>query len=111
MLSLAHATALESDCAQRVGAVVVKGGSVLAKATNRNHNHPHVLEEDKIKYHSSTCAERRALAKLSPASAKGSTVFVVRAARRDDGFARSKPCDRCEAVMEKLGVRKVVYVS
>lgn len=111
MLTLAHSTALESQCKQRVGAVVVRGGSILSKATNRDYNHPEVLEDEKILYHAAICAERRALAMISPEAARGATVFVVRAARRDDGFACSKPCARCEKTMKELGVKRCVYVD
>ena len=111
MLAIAHGTALESECRQRVGAVAVKGGAILAKATNRDYNDPAFLEEDKVKDHASICAERRVLALLSEAAAKGSTIFVVRAARQDGGYACSKPCSRCQKVMRAMGVKKCVYID
>lgn len=111
MLTLAHAVALESASRQRVGAVVVKGGSVLAKATNRDHNDPAILEQDKVRDHASTCAERRALSMLTPAAAKGSIVYVNRAMRGTGAFGCSKPCSRCVKAMETLGVKKCVYIA
>lgn len=111
LLRMAHQTAMESECRQRVGAIVVKGGSVLARASNRDYNHPTVLEESKVREHASICAERRALAQVSDEAAKGATVVVVRAARQDDGYVCSKPCSRCQKVMKALGVKKCIYIS
>ena len=111
MLALAHSTALESECKQRVGAVAVKGGAILARAANRDYNDPAFLEEDKVKAHASICAERRVLAMLSEAAAKGCTIYVVRAARVDGSYVCSKPCSRCQKVMKAMGVKKAVYVA
>ena len=110
-LNLALKTALESDCRQRVGAVVVKGGSILAVATNRDYNDPAYLEEAKVRDHASICAERRALAMISDDAAKGAIVYVARARRIDDDHGCSKPCERCAAVMEAAGVKRSVFVA
>lgn len=111
MLNRAHAVALTSEASQRVGAVVARKGKILAVACNRNRNHPTILEEDKIRAHAAICAERRALKMLTKQQAKGAVVYVVRAARRDDSFASSKPCERCEAAMEEAGIKRAVYVA
>ena len=111
MLNKALGVAMESDCKQRVGAVVVKAGKVLAVATNRDLNDPAILEQSKVYMHAAICAERRALAMISDDMAKGAVVYVARAARKDDNFACSKPCERCQKVMKSAGVKRAVYID
>lgn len=110
-LNQALQIALESDCRQRVGAIAVKGGSVLATATNKDRNHPDILEPEKVRFNAAICAERRVLASLSDASAKGATIYVVRAGRCDNSFAYSKPCDRCVDEMDKRQVKRCIYIN
>lgn len=112
MLARARDMALESNCRQRVGAVVVKGGRVLAAACNRDYNDPAYLEDEKVAMHASICAERRALALIPDEAAKGAIVYVVRAGRNEDNaYACSKPCKRCEKVLKAARVKRVVYID
>lgn len=90
-LELATAVASESTHPRhQLGAVVVKGGAVLAKAANTGR-----IER---------CAERRALKQRG--CFKGSTVYVMRSNR-----LCSKPCPGCVAKLKAEGVRCVVYVD
>lgn len=75
---------------QQVGAVVVRGGAVLASACNTS-RYGH-------------CAEVRALGKV--ADAAGATVYVARRNRRF-----SRPCGRCQVVLRARGVRDAVYAN
>lgn len=111
MMHLAMSEAQNSSCNQRIGAVLVKGGKVIAKTSNRNRNHPTVLEEEKIYMNAGLCAERRLLNKVSPQNAKGSVIYVVRSARKDGDYATSKPCARCVEAMESAGVKRAVFVE
>jgi len=111
MMQLAMEEAKTSSCHQRVGAVLVKGGKVIAKTVNKNRNHPTVLEEEKIYMNAGVCAERRLISKVSPQNAKGSVIYVVRSARKDDGYATSKPCARCVEAMNAAGVKRAVFVN
>jgi pyrimidine deaminase RibD-like protein len=81
---------------QRVGAVVVRGGRVLAKASNQSGRH----------------AEVRALSQLWGSECAGTTVYVARLPR-DVTVARSmaRPCAKCERFMRRLGVKRVVYTT
>lgn len=72
-----------------LGAVVVKGGAVLAKAANSGRRE--------------RCAERRALKRGRYA---GATIYVARANARC-----SRPCEACQQAIREAGVKRVVYVD
>lgn len=106
MARYAIRTAAKSNCRQKHGAVVFKGSQVFAAACNIDKNHPMILEESKVRMHSSMCAERRAL--RACADPKGAIIVVVRI-RPNGETALSKPCDRCYAECMSAGIRKVIY--
>lgn len=76
----------------RVGAVVVRGGRVLAKSHNRLTRH----------------AEVRALAGLWASECEGAVVYVVRPTYTG-GVGLARPCPDCERELRMKGVKKVVY--
>lgn len=73
-------------------AVVVRGGNIIAKASNKDYKH----------------AECKALDALWPSERRGSTVWSVRW-RRSGGWAMAKPCYDCEKYLKQNGVKKVIY--
>ena len=73
----------------RHGAVVVRGGAVLAAAANSGRR--------------GRCAERRALQRNY---FKDATVYTA----RSNGLC-SRPCDDCVAALKEAGVRLVVFVD
>ena len=101
-----------STCRQRHGAVVVKGGSVLSRGINKIHNCPSIFPDteqdnpsiDRI----STHAEEAALRMVSPDSARGATLYVARVLK-DGTPGYSKPCPRCQSLIDSMGIKKVVY--
>ena len=107
----AFKVAKKSKCRQQVGALVVKGGSVIAAAYNVNQNSPTILEEEKVRSHASLCAERRALRMVDPEKCAGAVVYVARVQKSTGGFGVSKPCDRCQKVMKELGIKRAIYVD
>lgn len=103
--------ALESECHQQHGAMVVKSGRILGLATNKMNNDPSKFCDDLFNKHRnliSTHAEVAAMKGISPEVAKGSTVFVGRVLK-DGTPGLSKPCPNCEAFLVSMGVRKVIY--
>lgn len=107
-LRLAANVALESNCKNRHGAVLVKGGRVIAMAENYDRNHPTVFDNHKdVRAHAAVCAERAALAKV--ASATGAVMYVARVLRKDNNTSLSKPCSRCDEAMASAGIKRVVY--
>lgn len=74
---------------QRLGAVIVRGGSVLSVAENSPRWGRH--------------AEIRALAACSDAT--GATLVVV----RSTGSGLAKPCELCSQAIRQAGITRVVY--
>lgn len=105
MANLALKVARKSNCRQKHGAVVLKGGSVVSTACNIDKNNPNILEEEKIRMHSSICAERRALKAV--ADPRGATIIVVRA--KSSGMVNSKPCERCTLACTNAGIKAIIY--
>lgn len=85
---------------------MVKSGRVLSSACNIDKNNPNILEEEKIRWHSSVCAERRAL--KACADPRGAVIIVVRL-RPNGETAYSKPCARCVMVCKAAGIKRIVY--
>lgn len=78
----------------KMAAVLVKGGAVVSKATNRQLWGAH--------------AEKRALhaRRTRRAWANGGTLYVARL-----GGRMSRPCEACLNVLRKLGIDKVVFAN
>jgi deoxycytidylate deaminase len=104
-LKLAQKCAQASSCEHRHGAVIVRGGSVLAIGINKWKNKPVVLERHQIN-NCSVHAEIDALSRVG--NPKGATIYVARVNRK--GFPRlSRPCDECYSKLTKAGIRRIVY--
>jgi deoxycytidylate deaminase len=106
-LDIAVRLAESSDASFKHGAVIVRGGSVLAVGVNKWKNRdlpptpPDVYNPD-ITVH----AEIDALSRVK--DARGTTVYIARVTRSgDERFSR--PCNRCEKALIEAGVKRVVY--
>lgn len=108
-LNLAMRAAESSDCQQRHGAIVVRGGSVLAIGVNKWRNDitmAGLLHDQGRSTDISIHAEIDALSRVS--NPRGATIYVARVNRT--GKARlSKPCVNCAKALKKAGVSKIVY--
>lgn len=80
----------------RLGAVLIKGGRVIAKGYNSYVNCRH--------------AEIACLSKTWKSERDGAVLYVVRR-RRDQKFGMSKPCPNCEAFIRDSGIKKVFYTT
>ena len=99
-LKLAAKIAQASDCVHKHGAVIIRGGSVLAVGINKWKSFsPEV---------GSTHAEMDALSRLR--DAKGATIYVSRINRRGEPLL-SKPCKECMESLEDAGIKRVVYTE
>lgn len=108
-LNLAMRAAESSDCQQRHGAIVVRGGSVLAIGVNKWRNDitmAGILHDQGRSADISIHAEIDALSRVS--NPRGATIYIARVNRR--GKARlSKPCDNCAKALKDAGISKIVY--
>lgn len=86
----------------RVGALLVRGGSVLAAGSNRYRNHPAQVALGDVSYHAEEVVLRRA------GNPQGATLYVARVTRSGLlGLAR--PCESCSGLLAAAGVHTVVW--
>lgn len=104
-LELAARIAATSDCRMKVGAVLVKGGRILARGTNKMRNNPaYIVPWTECSEH----AEESVLRQVR--NARGTTIYVARVNRKGE-WRLAKPCDRCQVALDLAGVTKVVYTD
>lgn len=109
-VDLASRVAEQTDFKEyRHGAVLVRGGVVLNTSCNKNKYKAWANRfRKKQKGHATVHAEIGAILGLDRSITEGTTVYVVRVGR--DGHLRnSKPCAMCEAAMQYVGVKRVIY--
>lgn len=93
----------------RHGAVLVKGGSILNVAANKN---SHVRFGNRFRKrncgHATHHAELGCILGLDRSATNGSTLYVVRIGKKGE-LRMSKPCEMCQAILRHVGVKKVIY--
>jgi deoxycytidylate deaminase len=106
-MNVARYLASKSDLRHKHGAVVVKSGRILGTGYNKYRNHPNIIPEGKHKEQCSQHAEAVAI-KEAGQHARGATIFVARI-NRQGGDLLSKPCNLCQELIDRTGVKTVVY--
>lgn len=86
----------------RVGAVLVRGGSLLSTGYNRYRNDPAQVEFGNATYHAEEVVLRKA------GDAEGATIYVARITR-SGLLGLAKPCPRCTSLLITEGVSTVVW--
>jgi deoxycytidylate deaminase len=108
-LSVARYLATKSNSRQRHGAVIVKGGRVIGTGFNKDKNSPFIVSPEHIKTHCSVHAEVEAI-RDAAWNVKGAVLYVARVNRKgEDQY--SKPCVRCQIVIEESQIKKVIYTE
>jgi deoxycytidylate deaminase len=108
-LSVARYLATKSGSKQKHGAIVVRGGRVLGTGYNKDRNNPDYVSPEHIKTHCSVHAEIEAI-RDAGWNVKGAVLYVARVNRfGEDRY--SKPCDRCQVVIEETEIKKVIYTG
>jgi len=94
------------------GAVLVKGGSVINTAFNKDQHKRFGNRFRNVKDcgHATHHAELGAILGLDRSITTGATMYVCRTNRMGE-FRMSKPCAMCEEVLRFCGVKKVVYTE
>lgn len=88
----------------RVGAAIVRGGSLLSVGHNRYRNSPSQVDLEGVSYHAEEAALRRA------GDPDGATIYVARITRSGKlGMAR--PCQACQRLLLDSGIRYFVYTT
>lgn len=98
------AIASQSTCRQKHGAIIVRGGRVLAVGVNRDRNNPRVLSnpKDNCSIHAEVAAIR------SGGNVAGGIIYVARTNRAGKPLL-SRPCDSCHDSIHAAGLKRVVY--
>lgn len=86
----------------RVGAVIVRGGSVLSTGYNRYRNSPSIVHLDGVSYHAEEAALRRA------GDVEGATIYVARITKTGL-LSLAKPCPKCVPQLKNAGVHSAVW--
>lgn len=100
LYQLALRVAEDSDCSDKHGTVVVRGGAIIAVAANRFNGNPISHRWLKKTMHS----EQRALQRLGRV-AKGAVLYTARA----HANPRSMPCQMCMHLIKQAGIATIVY--
>lgn len=109
-LSVARYMATKSKSRNTHGALVVKGGRVLGSGFNKDRNHPTIVSPEHIKTECSFHAEEVAIKEAGENNVRGAVIYVARVNRQGQD-RDSKPCSRCSNLIEKVGIKKVIYTS
>jgi len=88
----------------RVGAAIVRGGSLLSTGFNRYRNSPKQVDLEGVSYHAEEVALRRA------GDPSGATIYVARITRSGN-LAMARPCKRCMSMLQNSGIRYFVYTT
>jgi deoxycytidylate deaminase len=108
-LSVARYFATKSEARNTHGAVVVKGGRVMGTGWNKNRNHPAIVSPEHIKTDCSYHAEQVAIREAGEDNIKGAIIYVARVKNGSD--RDSKPCLRCSDLIDRVGIKRVVFTS
>lgn len=106
-LHKAMGLALASKEKHRHGAVIVRKGRVISSGVNVRKNDPNICSFPLIE--SGIHAEVAAIKKANT-SLEGATIYVARINKSGQPLF-SKPCERCQAAIEKAGIKKVFYTE
>jgi len=95
----------------RHGAVLIKGGSILATGHNQSDFSKHAgLHRDFTEYSiGSLHAEIAVLRGLSKNTTQGSVVYVVRLGKKCNKFKMSRPCMMCMSALRDAGIKRVIF--
>ncbi len=108
-LSVARYFATKSSARNTHGAVVVKGGRVIGTGYNRNRNHPMIVSPEHIKTNCSIHAEESAI-RDAGYDVKNAVIYVARVNKHGED-RDSKPCQRCSALIEESGIKRIIYTT
>lgn len=89
-----------SNCTTKVGAVLERGGRILAVAPN---------SQGSMKHGGYLYSRHAEGSVLLNKNARGGSVYVYRSHQQTEAPLLAKPCDRCAQRLRDAGVKKVFY--
>jgi len=104
--------ALKSPSRFRVGAVLVRGSSIIGVGYNRqrkSHTVMHLHAHPEIKSFIGTHAEMVACRGLRPYDIGINSTLYVNRVRRDGTQGCSAPCPACISILRNKGIRKIYF--
>jgi len=101
-LEMALGVAAKSKCRHKHGCVVVRNGKIVSTSTNKK------IGDPKTAWRVSHVHAEFAAITAAGNLAVGSNVYVARIAA-DGSPAPSKPCKKCESILLRSGVSRVVW--
>ena len=107
LISFTKKVALKSVMPYRAGAVIIKGGRVIATGFNRAS--PASLKSDLYLPHSYIHAELDAILSVDKERVQGSIMAVFIYTKRSGRVAKSEPCACCKKLLKEYGVREVLF--
>jgi tRNA(Arg) A34 adenosine deaminase TadA len=112
-LTLAKRVAAQSEHDHfKHGAVLVRGGSVINTAHNKDQykRFGNRFRNTRRCGHATHHAELGCVLGLDKSTTQGTTLYVVRTNRAGE-FRLSKPCAMCEEILRFCGIKKVIYTT
>jgi deoxycytidylate deaminase len=106
-LNKAMGLALSSKEKHQHAAIIVKKGKVISSGVNVRKNDPNICSFPLVE--SGIHAEAAAIKKANT-SLEGATIYVARINKSGLPLL-SKPCERCQAAIEKAGIKKIIYTE
>lgn len=115
-LGYAITAANMSTCSARHGAVLVKNGNVLAIGVNAMKNDPHyvspqqpnVLPPDVDVMDMISVHAEEAVLRANQEEAGNAVIYIARISATGEP-ALSKPCESCQRMLKKYGVKKAIW--
>lgn len=107
-----NAARLSSFYSHRVGAVIFKGRRLISTGFNKKKTHPLLeeLEADCYSQHAEFDAILKFLQTQDPSQITDAILFVARLTRTDR-VSFSRPCEACQEVIEKFGLKRVYFTN
>lgn len=98
----------KSEYKLQVGAVVIKGGSLISSGYNEV-RYCSVGSIKYTKFKESLHAERSALSKMNKEDVSGCSIYIYREGVTTKKPAMSKPCPQCFHMIKELGIKKIYF--
>jgi deoxycytidylate deaminase len=105
-MMLARKESLKSNFKHKIGAILVKGGTVISKGYNQIRFSKDIKEF--AKWDNSLHAERECLRKVDKDKVRGGVIYIYREHKNGE-TALALPCEYCFEMLKSYGVKKIVF--